>query len=258
MNAYQISKDDFRLDIFYQDDATGTPINYIKEGNIAEVPLIRVLNLDNLNNQLDAFPDGVFDFIEGVTINPANGKIIFPVLEPFGRDLASRIGDPTIAQKYIFQELYDSSLTKARQVADKNKFLIGGSYKSAGGSEIFLNAPNIPKGAVVVTAGGVKLQEDVDFIVDYNLGTVRIINQGLLESGTPIKVAVESNALFSLQTKTLVGTHFDYRFSDNFNVGATIMNLTERPLTQKVSFGNEAVSNTIWGFNTSYQTESSS
>lgn len=256
MNAYQISKDEFRLDIFYQDDATGTPVNYLKEGNIAEMPLIKVLNLDNLNNQLDAFSDGVFDFIEGVTINSASGKIIFPVLEPFGRDLASRIGDPAIAQKYVFQELYDSSLTKARQVADKNKFIIGGTYKSAGGSEIFLNAPNIPKGAVVVTAGGVKLQEDVDFIVDYNLGTVRIINQGLLESGTPIRVAVESNALFSLQTKTLVGTHFDYRFSDNFNVGATIMNLTERPLTQKVSFGNEAISNTIWGFNTAYQTES--
>ncbi len=256
MNAYQIAKDDFRLDVFYQDDATGTPINYLKEGNIANVPLIRVLNLDNLNNQLDAFPDGVFDYIEGVTIASANGKIIFPLVEPFGKDLAARIGDPSIAEKYAFQALYDSTLTKARQIADKNKFIISGTYKSAGGSEIFLNAPNIPKGAVVVTAGGVKLQEDVDFIVDYNLGTVRIINQGLLESGTPIRVAVESNALFSMQTKTLVGTHFDYRFSDNFQVGATVMNLTERPLTQKVSFGNEAISNTIWGFNTSYQTES--
>jgi len=256
MNAFQISKDDFRLDIFYQDDATGTPINFLNEGNLANIPLIRVLNLDNLNNQLDAFPDGVFDFIEGTTINPANGKIIFPLLEPFGRDLAARIGDPVIAQKYVFQELYDSTLTKARQIADKNKFIIGGSYKSTGGSEIFLNAPNIPKGAVVVTAGGAKLQEDVDFIVDYNLGTVRIINQGLLESGTPIRVAVESNALFSMQTKTLVGSHFDYRFSDNFQVGATVINLTERPLTQKVNFGNEAISNTIWGLNTSYQTES--
>ncbi|MGD9977251.1 MAG: cell surface protein SprA, partial [Bacteroidales bacterium] len=85
---------------------------------------------------------------------------------------------------------------------------------------------------------------------------VRIIDEGLLESGTTITVSVESNALFSLQTKTLVGTHLDYRFSDNFNVGFTVMNLTERPLTEKVSFGNEAISNTIWGFNTSYQTES--
>lgn len=256
MNAYQVSKDNFRLDVLYQDDETGTPLNYIKEGNIANKPLISVLNLDNLNSQLDANPDGVFDFIPGVTINPAGGKIIFPVLEPFGRDLAAKISDPIIASRYTFQELYDSTLTKARQVADKNKFLISGSYQSAAGSEIYLNAPNIPKGSVVVTAGGSKLQEDVHYIVDYNLGSVRIIDQGLLESGTPIRVSVESNALFSLQTKTLIGSHFDYRFSDNFNVGATIMNLTERPLTQKVNFGNEAISNTIWGFNTSYQTES--
>ncbi|HNV52334.1 MAG TPA: cell surface protein SprA, partial [Tenuifilaceae bacterium] len=115
---------------------------------------------------------------------------------------------------------------------------------------------NIPKGSVVVTAGGIPLVEDTQFIVDYNLGTVRITDLGLLESGSTITVSVESNALFSMQTKSLVGSHFDYKISDNFNVGATILNLTERPLTSKVSFGNEAVSNTIWGFNTSYQTES--
>lgn len=256
MNAFQVSKNEFRLDVLYENDKTGTPLSYIGEDAIANIPLIRVLNLDNLNNQLDAIPDGVFDFIEGVTINPAGGKIIFPVLEPFGRDLKAKFTNPAIADKYVFQELYDSTLTRARQMAEKNKFILSGSYQSAGGSEIYLNAPNIPKGSVVVTAGGAKLQEDVQYIVDYNLGSVRILDQALLESGTPIRISVESNALFSLQTKTLIGSHFDYRFSDNFNVGATIMNLTERPLTQKVSFGNEAISNTIWGLNTSYQTDS--
>lgn len=256
LNAYQVSSDEFRLDVLYQDDETGTPINYIKEGAIANIPLIKVLNLDNLNSQLDATSDGVFDFIEGVTILASSGKIIFPVLEPFGKDLASHFTNSGIASKYVFQELYDSTLTKAKQMAEKDKFLLSGSYQSSGGSEIYLNATNIPKGSVVVTAGGTKLQEDVQYIVDYNLGTVRIIDQGLLESGTTIKVSVESNSLFSMQTKTLVGSHFDYQISDNFNVGATIMNLTERPLTQKVSFGNEAISNTIWGLNTSFQTES--
>ncbi|MGE0077686.1 MAG: cell surface protein SprA [Bacteroidales bacterium] len=256
MNAYQVSKDDFIMDILYQNDATGTPVNYLDEGNIANKPLIQALNLDNINSQGDASSDGVFDFIDGVTINASSGKIIFPVLEPFGSDLASRIGSSAIADKYVYQELYDSTLTKARQIADKNKFILKGSYQSSGGSEIYLNAMNIPKGSVVVTAGGVQLIEDTQYIVDYNLGTVRIIDSGLLESGTTITVSVESNALYSLQTKSLVGSHFDYKFSDNFNVGATILNLTERPLTEKVSFGNEAISNTIWGLNTSYQTES--
>ncbi|MCB8965097.1 MAG: cell surface protein SprA [Bacteroidales bacterium] len=256
MNAYQVSKDNFIMNILYQNDETGTPLNYIAEGAIANRPLIQVLNLDNVNSQGDASPDGVFDFTDGITINAASGKIIFPVLEPFGRDLRARINNSSIANRYVYEELYDSTLTKARQVADKNKFIMRGSYQSTGGSEIYLNAMNIPKGSVVVTAGGAQLVEDVQFIVDYNLGTVRIIDQGLLESGTTITVSVESNALYNLQTKTLVGSHFNYQFSDNFNVGATIMNLTERPLTQKVSFGNEAISNTIWGLNTSFQTES--
>src|SRR4030042_689 len=88
------------------------------------------------------------------------------------------------------------------------------------------------------------------------MGTVRIINPALIESQTPIQVSLESNQFFGFQTKTLVGTHLDYRFSDNFNIGGTILHLNERPYTQKVNFGEEPISNTIWGFNTSYKTQS--
>lgn len=257
LGAYQVSKDEFRLDVQYQNDESGTAVNYITKGSNANKSLISLLNLDNLNSQGDAKPDGVFDFIDGVTINASNGKVIFPVLEPFGKDLAYKIGDATIAKDYVFQELYDSTLTKARQVAYKNKFKIVGSCQSSSSSEISLNAANIPKGSVIVTANGAKLTEDVDYTVDYNLGSVKILNTALIEAKVPIKVSLENNSLFNFQTKTLVGSHFDYQISEKFNVGATILNLTERPLTQKVNFGNEAISNTIWGLNTSFQTESS-
>jgi len=257
LGAYQVSKDEFRLDILYQNDAAGTALNYINEGGIKNIPLIKVLNLDNLNSQNNTTPDGVFDFIDGVTINATTGKVIFPVLEPFGKDLSDQIKNSVVSDKYVYQELYDSTLTRARQVANKNKFKLVGTYQSSMGSEISLNAANIPKGSVVVTAAGAKLTEGTDYTVDYNLGTLKIIKPGLIESGTAIKVSLENNALFNFQTKTLVGTHLDYQISDKFNIGATVLNLTERPLTQKVNFGNEAISNTIWGVNTSFQTESS-
>lgn len=256
MNAYQINKTDFNLNILYQNDQTGTSINYIPEGNIANEPLLTVLNLDNLNSNLDPGSDGMFDFIEGITINSANGRVIFPVLEPFGKDLAKKIGDPDLVERYVYQELYDSTQTKARQIAEKNKFSITGTYQSSSSSEISLNAVNVPRGSVVVTAGGAKLVEGADYTVDYIMGTVKIINPAYMESNTPIQISLESQDMFNLQTKTLVGSHFDYKFSDKFNVGATVLNLTERPLTQKVNYGNEAISNTIWGLNTSYQTES--
>lgn len=256
INAYQVNPQDFIMDVVYQDDKTGTAINYIPEGDIAKQILLRVMNLDNLNEQLDPSPDGLFDFINGVTINPTNGRIIFPVLEPFGSYLEKKINDPAVAEKYVFKELYDSTKTVASQIAEKNKFKLTGTYKSASSSEIMLNALNVPQGSVVVTAGGRQLTENVDYTVDYTAGRVTIINQGLLESGTPIKISLESQSLFAIQTKTLVGANLDYRLSDDANIGGTVLNLTERPLTQKVNIGDEPISNTIWGLNGSYRTHS--
>ena len=256
LGSGRLETSEFELNILYQDDNTGNSINYLPEGKLQDLILLQVMGLDNLNSQLDRESDGYFDFIPGVTVMVDRGKIVFPVLEPFGSHLRKKINDAALAARYVFQELYDSTQTVARQMAEKNKFILAGQYKSESGSEIRLNASNIPRGSVKVTAGGVVLNENTDYTVDYNMGTVRIINSALIESQTPIQVSLESNQFFGFQTKTLVGTHLDYRFSDNFNMGGTILHLTERPYTQKVNFGEEPISNTIWGLNTSYKTQS--
>ncbi len=256
LGSGKLDRKDFQLNVLYQDDKTGNSINYIPEGPLADKLLLQIMGLDNLNSQLDREPDGFFDFIEGVTVMIDRGKIIFPEIEPFGSHLKKMIVDPVLANKYVFQELYDSTQTVARQMAEKNKFKLTGQYSSEGGSVIRLNASNIPQGSVKVTAGGVPLAENTDYTVDYNMGTVTIINSALIESQTPIQVSLENNQFFGFQTKTLVGAHLDYRVSDNFDIGGTILHLTERPYTQKVNFGEEPISNTIWGLNTSYKTES--
>ena len=256
LGSGRLDSKDFVLNVLYQDDKSGNYVNYIPEGKLAEKTLLTLMGLDNLNSQQDRSPDGVFDFIDGITVSTANGKIIFPVIEPFGSNLKNQIKDPVLAAKYVFQELYDSTQTVARQMAEKNKFKLGGRYTSASGSEIRLNATNIPRGAVKVTAGGVPLTENTDYTVDYNMGTVRIINQALIQSQTPIQVSLENNQFYGFQTKTLIGTHLEYRVSNNFTFGGTLLHLNERPYTQKVSFGEEPISNTIWGLNTSYRAQS--
>jgi cell surface protein SprA len=257
--AYNLQKEEFQMNVLYADDRTGNNINYIPEDAVSRDILLRVMGLDKLNAQSDAFPDGVFDFVEGITVNKEEGKIIFPVLEPFGATLKNHLtarGLPASKiDKYVFQQLYDSTLTKAREIAELNKFKLSGRYRSEGGTEITLNAMNIPEGSVVVTAAGARLVENVDYTVDYNMGRVKILNTGLLESGTPIKVSTESNALFAMQQKTMLGTHLNYKFSNDFNIGATVLRLTERPLTQKVNIGDEPLANTMLGLNTSYHTE---
>ncbi len=259
MGASRINTDEFYLEVLYQNDKTGTAINYLPAGAIDGEILLKVLNLDNLNMQLDPQPDGVFDFIDRITIDATKGRIIFPVLEPFGEHLREQIvGNNAIefnpiADEYVFEELYTETQSRARQIAEKNKFLISGRYRSASSSEIRLNAMNISPGSVNVTAGGMKLVENQDYTVDYTMGTVKIINQALVESGTPIKISMENNAMFSIQSKTMLGTHLDYRLSKDFNVGGTILHLRERPLTTKVNIGEEPIANTIWGLNTNYR-----
>lgn len=256
IGAFQVNPEDFVLNILHQNDKAGTAVNYLPEGDIKNEILLSVLNLDNLNSQLDPGSDGMFDFIDGITIYSSNGRIIFPEIEPFGSFLKSKIGNNAIADKYVFEELYTKTQNEAQQIAEKNKYLLKGSYKSSTSSEISLNALNVEPGSVSVKAGGRELIENVDYTVDYTLGRVKIINQSLLESSTPITILSENNSLFNIQTKTLMGVQMDYEFNKDFNLGATVMHLSEQPLTQKVNIGDEPISNTILGLNGSYRTES--
>ena len=255
LGATSIQQDKFELYVTYRNDSVGTDVQYLNEGPISGKQLIRVMNLDRLDQKNNASPDGRFDFIEGLTIYSSNGKIIFPVLEPFGEHLATMLGDENLAKKYCFPELYDSTLIVAQELSEKNKFHLTGKYKGTNGSEIRLGAMNVPRGSVTVTAGGATLIENVDYTVDYTMGTVTILNTSILESGTNVDVKLENQSTFSMQRKSLFGTHLEYEFTKDLVVGGTIMHLRERPLTTKVNTGSEPLANTIWGLNGSWKTE---
>jgi cell surface protein SprA len=255
LGAFNISPTDFYLDVLYNNPATGVQIPFIPEGEVNGLPLISILNLDRLNSSNQLNPDGVFDYINGITINSNNGRVYFPVLEPFGDHLRSKFSNQTTANKFVFDSLYQTTQVLAEQDVSKNRFVIKGQYASSSSSDISLNALNIPEGSVSVTAGGAALTENVDYTVDYNLGRVKIINDGILQSGTPIKIDLESQSLFNVQTKTLMGTRLDYKFNENFSLGGTAIKLSERPLTNKINIGDEPINNTIVGFDLTYTHE---
>ncbi|MCL1787193.1 MAG: cell surface protein SprA, partial [Defluviitaleaceae bacterium] len=258
IGGYQVSAEKFRLNILFTGDEEGVPNGFFNQSSKKGIPLIRLLGLDNLNLQLDPHPDGVFDFIDGADINGGTivsrtGKIFFPTIEPFGKDLRDAIlRDPSIpddedwANKYAFDSLYTTTKTMAKQETSKNKYYLEGQYRSAYGSEYNLNAWNIPQGSVVVTAGGMRLTENVDYTVNYSMGTVTITNDGVLKSGTPISISVENNSMFGMNKKRFFGANVEYKFNENFVIGATLLNMSERPYTQKVNYGNEPINNMIW------------
>lgn len=260
LGAYQVSKENFKLNIYRLDEETGVEKPQITEGQNTTGKLwLQLTNLDRLNQVNDAESDGIFDFIEGITVDPQYGRITFPLVEPFGKDLAAKFSstEQSLINKYVFQALYDSTRTNAQQLFQKyNRYIIRGTYQSEISSEFQLNATNVPEGSVQVVAGTLPLVEGTDFTVDYTIGRVRILNEAMLKSGQPIRIKLESNELFGLQQRTLFGSRFDYTLSDKLQVGGTFMNLSEKPLSAKVNFGEEPISNTMWGVDANYSSES--
>jgi len=255
-----IQKDGFQLNIMY-DDPSGGLKRYLPESSPAVdgKSLLRILNLDRLNSRNDPQPDGIFDYVEGFTILPTMGRVVFPVLEPFGRDLDTLAfaGQSTaLKKKYVYYQLYDSIKAIAQTYANLNRFVMQGTVKgSAGGSEIQLGTFNIPPGSVTVTAGGQTLKEGIDFTVDYNLGVVKIINQGILSSNIPVKVSFENNAGIGTQQRSFTGLRLDYKANKKLTVGATYARLAERPYFTKVGFGEDPINNTMYGLDVSYRSE---
>ncbi|MFT5243596.1 MAG: cell surface protein SprA [Glaciecola sp.] len=256
-----------------------TPFDASDDSEIQDVPLIRLFHLDrlNFNNDPQAGGDGFFDFVQGMTVLTQNGKIIFTKTEPFGRYLFDILDDddntidneadynydgPIIGspynlnqEKYVYDILYKQTKTAALDEAEKNKFQIKGRYKSSGGDGIPLGAFNVPRGSVVVTAGGRTLVEGQDYTVNYQIGRVYIIDEALKSSNTPINVSTENNAVFGQQTRRFTGVNVEHQINENFVLAATLLNLSERPITQKANFNTEPINNTIFGFNGNYSTE---
>ncbi|QQL48783.1 T9SS outer membrane translocon Sov/SprA [Mucilaginibacter ginkgonis] len=260
LGAYQVSPQNFRMQITRLDEKSGIEKPIMDEGvNTTSKLWLQLVGLDNLNAQNDKKPDGYFDYIEGITIDSQNGRIIFPLVEPFGSDLAAKFapGEQALVSRYSYQPLYDSTKTIARQYFPQlNRYVIKGQYSSKSGSEFQLNALNIPQGSVIVSAGSLQLTEGTDFNIDYNSGRLTIINQALLSSGQPITVRLENNELFGIQQRSLYGSRFDYRVNPNLGLGATVMHLSETPITQKEVIGEESISNTIAGFDVNYSANS--
>ena len=269
IGAYQVDQTGFRIDLLYNNPETSLLVPFFPMTGVDDKQLVTLLDMDKLNQNNQPFSDGVFDYVpinyngnraeNGGTINTRNGRIYFSSVEPFGKTLEKKLQNAGISQVVVdqvaFKELYDSTKTAAQQIPAKNRFSFRGEYQSSISSDIPLNALNVPQGAVTVTAGGINLVEGTDYTVDYNLGRVKILNTGILESNTPIKISIESNSVFGFQARSMMGAHYNYRFSDKFNLGGTWMRMMERPVTQKVDIGSEPFKNNILGVDLAYRTD---
>lgn len=255
LNVNQLSRDGFQLRVIYRDDRTGIDNPQLQEGSstLRERQLIEVFGLDKLNPVNDPQRDGNFDFVEGITIDTRNGLIIFPYLEPFSAALREAFrGQPNedfLIQKYAYDTLYRTTKADAELFATKNKFFLVGQYSAGSGSarEILIPGFGISQGSVRIFAGGVPLMEGTDYTVDYTFGKVIINNEGILSSGKNISIQYEQSDPFAFQTRSLIGTRFDYQVNEDVNLGSTFLYYNERPLVSRNQIGTEPARNMQYG-----------
>ena len=263
LNANQLQQDGFVLNVLYRDPKNGK-VNYLPGTSVQDTNLLKLLNWDRLNQNNDVQSnsgqsgangsgDGIFDYVPGLTVDPQNGKVIFTKAEPFGSYMASALGsnDPN----FVFNDLYTMQKQQASQSNLAQRYTLEGRFKGSVGSGISLGAINVPQGSVKVTANGAALIEGQDYTVDYVLGTVNIINESVKNSGQAINISMENQMTFNTQRKRFMGLNLERQVNENLLVGATVVNYSEIPLTQKVQMGSEAVNNTMAGFNLLYNNE---
>ncbi len=252
-----VQRQDFKFQVFYNQPNQGT-VPFLPQADVAaayqQQILLSQLNLDKLNNNNDPQPDGQFDFIENVTINSSYGRIMFPVLEPFGNDIKYVFNSAALADQYAYTELYDSIKVIAQLFPNKNRFTMAGSSKGSGtAGEIYLNGINIPQGSVTATINGIKLVENQDYTIDYNAGVLRIINQSILASGQNVSIQYENQANFGFQTKSFTGLRLDYVYNKNLSFGGNLVRLKEQPFFVKTLINEDPINNLMYGVDGNFQ-----
>ncbi|MBS1566939.1 MAG: cell surface protein SprA, partial [Bacteroidetes bacterium] len=141
-----------------------------------------------------------------------------------------------------------------------DRYVISGKAKGTSTSEISLGAFNVPQGSVSVTSGGTVLKEGIDYSVDYNLGTVKILNQAIINSGVPVNVQFENNSSFGLQQRNYLGLRLDYLVKntpkESLTIGGQLVRMGERPYFSKVSVSDgDPIRNTMYGLDFNYRSE---
>lgn len=247
-NIYQLSSSlkptDLEVRIEYQ------PPGQRSTEKVADISgqqtLLQALGLDLANEQGAPSPD---DQIDQFFIDFSNGFLIFPYLEPFGSRIRELVGDnQERIDQYVYDEVYTQKVSNAELVKELDVYRITGSFKGAVADFYDLRAySGLVPGSVRVTSGGTPLVEGTDFVVNYEGGTLTITNPSYLTSGRDIEIEYEQNALFQLQTKTLLGARLDYELDERLGMGATVMRLSQQSASDKFRLGEEPIANTIWG-----------
>lgn len=248
IGSRNLKPEGFEFNIQYEVEG-GEAVTEVQGDGGGIVRFLNAFGLDLLDASSQANPDNRFDYRPGITIFPATGEIVFPFLQPFGNNLPVGLTD-----QYRYSSIYDTTKTFARQDKTRDKWRLVGQ-SSGDATSTYQLGFNVVENSVRVLLNGRELTPNVDYSVDYNIGTLTIRNDAALVPGADLRITYEQNDLFALASKTLLGARGLYEFSNKTKLGFSILNLNQQTLSDKVRIGEEPLSNTIYGLDFTTQAD---
>ena len=259
LQSGKLPKENFDLKIIYKDNDTGNDNPSLQKGSVKNIPLVELLNADQLNQNNERQKNGIFDYVENVTVDVNNGRIIFPVLEPFGAFLENKFNETEqeLINTYVFSELYNSTKNNAvNTIEPRSQYYLSGNIQSGFSNDIKLPGIDIAANSVSIKAGSTPLNEGQDYTVNYQFGSVKILNEAILNSGKEIIIQFERKDLLSFQTKNLFGIDAQYYLTKDIKFTGTFMHLSEKPSISRINIGSEVIKNSVLGMGIDFSSES--
>lgn len=259
LGSRNIPPEGFEVKIYQKSNAAGADQEeLIEEGKTAR-SYLNVFGLDEFDRNGKAAQDGFVDNFD-VILDLARGELIFPDPRPFDPDggpfgAATQVGENNpnrLPANLHVPTMYDTASVSLINAA--SKFYI--SVKSTNRTSTFNLGFNIIEGSEEVLLRGRKLERDKDYSIDYFSGSLTITNEEASKPDAQVEVSYQSNQLFQLEKKTILGTRAEYRLSRDSFLGGTVMYLNERSLDQRVRLGGldkGPMKNFIWDFNAKLQ-----
>jgi len=245
LGGRNIDKDGFELRIFYK-VPSGTPKESIQV-NGKERALLNLFGLDKADVNGQPNPDDVID-IDPNILSLSRGEVIFPDLRPFDPGNGSGSDLP---RDYWSSVIYDTTSVSA--IRNQSKFYM--EVKSSSVSPVHELGMNVIENSEKVLLNGTTLTKDVDYRIDYLTGTLTILNEQALNPNANLEISYESQQLFTIDKKTLMGARAEYTLWEDGNkrsfIGGTFLYLSQTTMDKRIRVGKDApMKNFVWDVNT--------
>ena len=252
LGTINLQEEGFELEIV--DTYTERDDNINEEG----VNWLRVFGLDRFNEDGQKVPDDKIDIHQNI-VNMKQGELFIPYLEPFRASGAAEAAGldtfPGFYNSNLDTALSQSKMYESRnntQMRQESSFKLIAKYSNQS-ANIELPGFNIIENSEEVRLNGKKLLRGTDYNIDYFMGQITLLNDEALKPGQDLEILYETNEIFQLDKKVVIGGRAEYKFGENSFLAATGMYYSKSSIDDKVRIGQEPFRNLVWDVNGRYQ-----